>query len=119
MKSTLFCSMSVTWALLFLFSVTVILSTPASATSSAPASFTVWKFGLRSIVSVRGASTELIMNGPLAGGGEFVASWSSGVLGGTGAANRSPRMWSKVPLGSVSWIVISPVSSLVVMPLIV
>ena len=119
MKSILFCSTSVTWALLFLFSVTVILSTCASATSSAPASLTVWKFGLRSIVRVRGASTLLIMNGPLDGGGLFVASLSSGVVGGTGAANISPSTLLNVPLGAVSSIVMSPVSSLVVMPLIV
>ena len=102
MKSVLFCSTSVTCALLFLFSVTVILSTPASATSSAPASFTVWKFGLRSIVSVRGASTLLIMNGPLDGGGLFVASVSSGVFCGMGAANISPSTLLNVPLGAVS-----------------
>ena len=119
MKSTLFCSMSVTCALLFLFSVTVILSTLASATSSAPASLTVLKFGLRSIVSVRGASTLLIMNGPLDGGGLLVASLSSGVLGGTGAANISPSTFSKVPLASVSSMVMSPVLSSVLMPLIV
>ena len=119
MKSTVFCSTSVTWALLFLFSVTVILSTFASATSSAPASLTVLKFGLRSIVSVRGASTLLIMNGPLDGGGLLVASLSSGVLGGTGAANISPSTFSNVPFGSVSSMVMSPVSSSVLMPLIV
>src|SRR5258707_15413988 len=106
MKSTLFCSTSVTWALMFLFSLMVILSTPASGTSSAPASLTVWKFGLRSIVSVRGASTLLIMNGPLAGGGLFVASLSSGVVGGTGAANMSPSTLLNVPLGAVSAMVV-------------
>ena len=104
---------------MFLFSVTVILSTPASATSSAPASFTVWNCGLRSIVSVRGASTELIMNGPLDGGGLFVASSSIGVFGGIGAANISPSRLLKVPFGSSSWIVMSPVLSSVWMPLIV
>ena len=119
MKSTLFCSTSVTWALLFLFSLTTILSTFASTTSVAPASLTVWKFGLRSIVRVRGASTLLIMNGPLAGGGLFVESLSSGVLGGTGAANIRPRTFSKVPFGSVSVMVMSPVLSSVLMPLIV
>ncbi len=119
MKSTLFCSMSVTWALLFLFSVTVILSTLASATSSAPASLTVLKFGLRSIVMVRGASTLLIMNGPLEGGGLLVASLSSGVLGGTGAANIRASTLLKVPLASVSAMLMSPVASSVVMPLIV
>ena len=111
--------MSVTCALLFLFSVTVILSTPASTTSSAPASLTVLKFGLRSIVRVRGASTLLIMNGPLDGGGLLVASLSSGVLGGTGAANMSPSTFSKVPLASASSMVMSPVLSSVLMPLIV
>src|SRR6201999_79076 len=119
MKSTLFCSMSVTWALLFLFSVIVILSTLASATSSAPASLTVLKFGLRSNVMVRGASTLVIMNGPLDGGGLLVASLSSGVVGGTGAANISPRMFSKVPFGWVSVIVMSPGLSAVLMPVIV
>ena len=74
---------------------------------------------MRSIVSVRGASTLLIMNGPLAGGGLFVASLSSGVVGGTGAANISPSTLLNVPLGAVSAMVMSPVSSLVVMPLIV
>ena len=60
----------------------------------------------------------MIMNGPLDGGGLLVASLSSGVLGGTGAANVSPSRLSKVPLGSVSWMVMSPVLSSVVMPLI-
>src|SRR6476659_10339817 len=96
----------------------VILSTFASATSLAPASLTVWKFGLRSIVMVCGASTLVIMNGPLDGGGFGVVSLSSGVLGGTGAANVSASRPSKVPLGSVSWMVMSPVLSSVVMPLI-
>ena len=59
------------------------------------------------------------MYGPLAGGGLFVASLSSGVLGGTGAANGRPRMLSNVPLGSVSVMVMSPVASSVTMPLIV
>ena len=77
------------------------------------------KFGLRSNVSVRGASTLLIMNGPLDGGGLLVASLSSGVLGGTGAANISPSTFSKVPFGSVSSMVMSPVLSSVLMPLIV
>src|SRR5258707_7883466 len=116
MKSTLFCSTSVTWALMFLFSLMVILSTLASATSSAPASLTVWKFGLRSIVSVRGASTLVIVNGPLDGGGLFVASLSIGVVGGMGAANIRPSALLNVPLGTVSAMVMSPVSSLVVMP---
>src|SRR3954453_24072830 len=119
MKSILFCSTSVTWALLFFFSVMVILSTFASATSSAPASLTVVKFGLRSIVMGRGASTLLIMNGPLDGGGLLVASLSSRVRGGIGAANMSPSLVSKVAFGSVSWIVISPVVSSVGNPLIV
>ena len=74
---------------------------------------------MRSIVSVRGASTLLIMNGPLDGGGLFVASLSSGVVGGTGAANISPSTLLNVPLGAVSAMVMSPVSSLVEMPLIV
>ena len=59
------------------------------------------------------------MNGPLAGGGLLVASLSSGVVGGTGAANISPSTLLKVPLGSVSAMVMSPVLSSVVMPLIV
>src|SRR6478672_7962009 len=116
MKSTLFCSTSVTWALLFLFSLTMILSTFASATSVAPASLTVAKLGLRSMVNVRGAATLLIMNGPVAGGGLFVASLSSGVLGGTGAANISPSTFSNVPLGPSKVMVMWPVLSSVVMP---
>ena len=59
------------------------------------------------------------MNGPLAGGGLLVASSSNGVVGGTGAANIRPSRFSKVPLGSVSAIVMSPVVSSVVMPVIV
>ena len=77
---------------------------------------TVLKFGLRSMVSVRGASTLLIMNGPLEGGGLFVASLSSGVLGGTGAANIRPSTFGNVPLGPSSVMVMSPVLSSVLMP---
>ena len=119
MKSMVFCSTPVTCAELLLFCVTVILSTFASATSLAPASLTVLKFGLRSIVSVCGASTLEIMNGPLDGGGLFVASLSSGVVGGTGAANISASRPLKVPFGSFSEMVMSPVLSSVMMPLIV
>ena len=119
MKSTVFCSTPVTCAELLLFWVTVILSTFASATSVAPASLTVLKFGLRSIVSVCGASTLVIMKGPLEGGGLLVASLSSGVLGGTGAANMSASTLLNVPLGLSSAMVMSPVASSVVMPLMV
>ena len=83
----------------------------------APASLTVWKFGLRSSVRVRGALTLLIMKGPLAAGGLFVASLSRGVVGGTGAANIRPSTFSKVPFGSFSVMVMSPVLSSVLMPL--
>src|SRR5262245_35883222 len=96
-----------------------ILSTLASATSVAPASLTVEKFGLRSMVMVRGALTLLIMNGPLAGGGLLVASLSRGVVGGTGAANISPSTFSKVPFGSLRVIVMAPVLSSVLMPVMV
>jgi hypothetical protein len=59
------------------------------------------------------------MNGPLDGGGLFVASLSNGVFCGIGAANTNPKTLANVPLGAVSAMVMSPVSSLVVMPLIV
>ena len=87
MKSIWFCSTPVTWEELFLFWVTVILSTWASATSLAPASLTVLNCGLRSMVRVFGASTLVITNGPLDGGGLLVTSLSRVVVGGTGAAN--------------------------------
>ncbi len=119
MKSILFCCTPVTCALLLLFCVTMILSTCASATSSAPASLTVLNWGLRSMVSVCGASTLVMVNGPLLGGGLLVASLSSGVVGGTGAANGSARIWSNVPFGSVRLTVMSPVASSVLIPLMV
>jgi hypothetical protein len=59
------------------------------------------------------------MKGPLAGGGLFVASSSSGVFGGMGAANINPSTLLKVPFGASSWMVMSPVLSSVWMPLIV
>ena len=71
------------------------------------------------MVRLRGESTLVNMNGPLDGGGLLVASLSRGVVCGMGAANISPRMLSNVPFGSFSWIVMSPVLSSVVMPLIV
>src|SRR4051812_36591409 len=111
--------MSVTCAVLLLFWLTVILLTLASATSLAPASLTVLNCGLRSMVSVCGAWTWVITNGPLAGGGLLVASLSSAVDGGTGAANGRARMFSNVPLGSVSVMVMSPVLSSVTIPVIV
>ena len=114
-----FCSMPVTCAELFLFWVTTILSTDASATSVAPASLTVLKFGLRSIVRLLGASTLVMTNGPLDGGGLLVASLSSGVVGGTGAANINPNTLVKVPFGFSRVMVMSPVLSSVTMPLIV
>ena len=99
-----------------MFWVTVIVSTCASGTSVTPASLSVLNCGLRSIVKPLGALTLEMTNGPLDGGGLLVASLSSGVFCGTGAANIRPSRLVKVPLGLSSLMVMSPVVSSVVMP---
>ena len=71
------------------------------------------------MVRVFGASTLVMTNGPLDGGGLLVDSLSRGVLGGTGAAKASASTLVKVPRGFSSWIVMAPVLSSVVMPEIV
>src|SRR3954470_1829503 len=56
------------------------------------------------------------MYGPVAGAGDD--DWSfAGVLGGNGAANSVARMFVKSPCGADRLIVIFPVASSVVMPL--
>ena len=59
---------------------------------------------------------DLIMYGPVDGSG-FVEVSFCGALDGTGAAKVVARMFSKSPCGAVSLIVILPVASSVVIPL--
>ena len=59
------------------------------------------------------------MKGPLEGGGVLVWFSASGVLGGIGAANMSASRLLNVPEGFSSAMVMSPVPSSVVMPLMV